>query len=163
MRPRRIGYELATMPRVQRLLILAGAAVAEMEQLPPSVRALLDTAQRAFVVTPPLPSRIQWLMSDTDRASHAADERLGTVLSQLRSTGVQTEGAVGDDTPFTLVQDHVRAFDPDHILIALRSAEHADWQERGLLDMVAESFRVPVTIFEIDADGRVLDRSPDPS
>lgn len=148
------------MPQVQRLLILAGAAVADMEELPSTVRALLDAAGEAFVVTPPLPSRIQWLMNETDRATHKADERLGTILSQLRSAGVETAGAVGDDTPLTMVEDHVRAFDPDHILVALRSSEHADWQERGLLDAISESFGLPVTIFEIDSEGRTMDRSP---
>ena len=148
------------MPQVQRLLILAGAAVADMEELPSTVRALLDAAGETFVVTPPLPSRVQWLMSDTDRAHHKADERLGTILSQLRSAGVETGGAVGDDTPLTMVEDHVRAFDPDHILVALRSSEHADWQERGLLETITGSFGLPVTVFEIDSEGRAVDRSP---
>ena len=148
------------MADVKRLLVVAGAAVAELEELPASVRALLDTAQEAFVVTPPLPSRIQWLMSDTDRAHHEADKRLGSVLSQLQSTGVPADGSVGDDDPLTLLEDHVRGFDPDHILVALRSAEFADWQEREVSELIASSIGLPLTIFEIDADGRAVDRTP---
>jgi hypothetical protein len=149
------------MPAVRRLLVLAGAAVADMDELPTTVRALLDAAERVFVVTPPLPTRVEWLMSDTDRAHHEADERLGRVLGQLRSADVAAEGAVGDDTPITLVEDHVRAFGPDHLLVALRSAEHSDWQERGLLEQIAESTRIPLTVFEIDEDGIAYDRSRD--
>ena len=134
-----------------RLLILAGAAVDDVQELHPTVRALLDAAGRTFVVTPPLPTRVQWLMNETDTARLQAGERLGAIVSQLREAGVPADGAVGDDTPLTLVADHVRAFDPDHILVALRSAEHAGWQEQGLPDRISESFRLPVTIFEIDA------------
>lgn len=148
------------MSEIERLLVLAGAAVADMDELPPSIRSLLDAADRVFVVTPPLPSRIDWLMSDTDRGVHEADERLGRILDQLSSTNIAAQGAVGDDTPLTLVDDHVRAFQPDHILVALRSAEHADWQERGLLEQIAESSQLPMTVFEIDKDGRARNRSP---
>jgi hypothetical protein len=136
---------------VKRLLVLAGAAAGSVEELPSSVGEALDAADEVFVVTPTLPGRLQWLMSDTDKARHEADARLDTILGQLRSTGVEASGAVGDETPMTAIEDHVRGFQPDHILIALRAAERADWQERGLLDEATQRFGVPMTVFEIDA------------
>ncbi len=60
---------------------------------------------------------------------------------------------MGDDTPMTAVDDHVRAFDPDHILLALRSREHADWQERGLIERIESETGIPLTVFEIDPPG----------
>jgi hypothetical protein len=144
------------MSEVNRLLVLAGAAVADVDQLPPEVRAQLDAAGQVFVVTPTLTSRGEWLTSDVDRARHEADERLDTILGQLDPTGARVSGgAVGDETPLTAVEDYVRAFDPDHILIALRSAEHADWQERGLLVEIGRRFHIPLTVFDIDLQGRV--------
>ena len=146
------------MAHVKRLLVLAGAAVASMDELPPSIRALVDDAEEVFVVTPTLPSWLQWLMSDIDRARHEADERLGVVLEQLRGADVAASGAVGDDTPLTAAEDHIRAFQPDHLLVALRSPEHAAWQEQGLLDEIQRSFHLPTTVFEIDADGHARPR-----
>jgi hypothetical protein len=144
------------VPEVNRLLVLAGAAVADLDELPPEVRAQLDGAGEVFVVTPTLASRAEWLTSDLERARHEADERLDTVLGQIEVSGARvTGGAVGDDTPLTAVEDHVRAFAPDHLLIALRSSEHADWQERGLLDKVQSRVGLPMTVFEIDGEGRV--------
>jgi hypothetical protein len=55
-------------------LVLAGAAVADLDELPDDVRAVIESAEQVFVVTPTLPTGIQWLMSDTDRARHEADE-----------------------------------------------------------------------------------------
>jgi hypothetical protein len=140
----------------KRLLVLAGAAATDLDEVPSSVRVLVDAADEVFVVTPTLTSRLEWLVSDVDKAHHAADERLDAVLGQLRSVGVAAEGAVGDDTPLTAVADHVRAFEPDHIVIALRSADDAGWQERGLAEQTESTFHLPVTIFEVDEEGRVV-------
>jgi hypothetical protein len=146
------------MTDAKRLLVLAGAAVSDMDELPPSVRALIDAADEVFVVTPTLPSWLQWLMSDVDGARHEADERLGVVLGQLRDADIAADGTVGDDTPLTAAEDHVRAFQPDHLLVALRSPEHAAWQERGLLDGLERAFHLPMTVFAIDADGHASER-----
>ena len=147
------------MSEVHRLLVLAGAAVADLDELPKQVAGVLDAAEEVFVVTPTLPTGIQWLMSDTDRARHEADERLDTILEQLEPTRAHVVGgAVGDDSPMTAVSDHVRAFGPDHIVLALRSPEHADWQERGLIERIESEVGVPFTVFEIDAQGQVRSR-----
>jgi hypothetical protein len=139
----------------RRLLVATGAAVADVDELPPLVRGLLDAASEVFVITPILPGGLQWLVSDTDRARHEADERLNAVLGHMEAMELPVEGRVGDETPLTAFADAVAEFRPDHILIALRSSEHAGWQERGLLDQVRESFRLPITIFEIGPEGRV--------
>ena len=147
------------MSRVKRLLVLVGAAVAEVDELPADVRSVVEGAEKIFVVTPTLASNLQWLMSDTDKARHAADERLDTVLGQLDETLAHVNGgAVGDDTPITAIEDHVRAFRPDHLLIALRSPDHADWQEKRLVERVEDTFRLPTTVVEIDAQGHVVSR-----
>jgi hypothetical protein len=138
-----------------RLLVATGAAVADIAELPPLVRGLIDAASDVLVITPILPGGLQWLVSDTDRARHEADERLRTVLGQIEAMDVQVEGRVGDETPLTAFDDAVDEFRPDHILIALRSSEHAGWQERGLLDKVRERFRLPLTVFEIGPKGGV--------
>ena len=144
------------MSDATRLLVLAGAAVAELDELPGEVRAELHAAGEVFVVTPTLVSSIEWLMSDIDRARHEADERLDTILGQLEPSGARvTGGAVGDDTPMTVVEDHVRGFHPDRILLALRSPEHAAWQERGLVERIRSATDLPVTVFAIDSEGHV--------
>jgi hypothetical protein len=148
--------ERSTMAESRRLLVVVGAAVADVAELPPSIRALVDGAEEVFVVTPMLTSRLQWLATDIDAAHRAADERLGVVLEQLRSEDVAAAGAVGDDSPLTAVADHVRAFNPDHLLIALRDRERRSWQERGLIEELERETGLPITIFEVDGDGRVV-------
>ena len=141
----------------ERLLVVTGAAVADVDEVPARVRRLLDTASEILVVTPILPGYLQWWASDTDRARHEADQRLNTVLGHMETMNVPAEGRVGDEEPLTAVDDAVRMFRPGHIVIALRSEEHADWQERDLVEAVRGRFDLPVTVFDIDAKGHVPD------
>jgi hypothetical protein len=138
-----------------RLLIATGETAASEDELPPLIRALIDTASEVLVMTPVLVGRLQWLASDTDRARYEADERLSTVLGQFDTLAPETKvsGRIGDETPLTAFSDAVREFSPDHILIALRSSDHSGWQERGLLDQIRE-FGIPITVFELDRAGR---------
>jgi hypothetical protein len=50
----------------QRLLFVADAAVAEVGELPPATRALIDAAAEVYVLTPTLPGRLAWLADDVD-------------------------------------------------------------------------------------------------
>jgi hypothetical protein len=146
---RQPGAFLATVPAVAaRLLIAAGEAAAGPEQVPTSVRSMIDAADEIMVVTPSLPGRLDWLMSATDKASEQADERLQSVLGHLDDLGADAHGRVGADDPLLALEDATREFGPDHLLIALRGADRAGWQERGLLDRVLERFAIPVTVFQ---------------
>jgi hypothetical protein len=74
---------------VRRLLFVADAAVADVHDLPPEARALLNAAAEVYVVTP----------------------------------------------------------------LALRSPEHANWQERGLEDRLEKRFGLPLTSYAVDPRG----------
>ena len=132
-----------------RLLIAVGEAASTPAELPSAVRLLIDEAESVMVVSPALPGRLEWLVSDTDKATERADARLGALLSQLSEIGTAAEGQVGADDPLLAFEDAIREFHPDHLLIALRSEDRAGWQERGLLERVEQRFRLPMTVFEL--------------
>jgi hypothetical protein len=138
---------------IQRLLVIADAAVANATELPPRVRAVIDAADKVYVVTPSLPGRLAWLASELNKSRHAADERLDAVLGHMHSIGARASGTTGDDSTLTALADAIAGFQPDHILVALRSSEHANWQERGLIEHVKERFGLPLTTFAIDPQG----------
>jgi hypothetical protein len=142
----------------QRLLIVAGAHLADISQLPPAARALVDGASEIFVVTPSLPSEVHLWTDDIDRARREADARLDAILTDLEmitSDSQSTGGMRGDQVPLTAFDDAVRNFKPTSILIALRAADRASWQEHGLVEQVEVRFHLPVTVFEVNAGGQV--------
>jgi hypothetical protein len=132
-----------------KLLIAAGETAADANELPAGVRGLIEGAEEILVVTPSLPSRFEWLASATNRAREQADERLQVVLGQLGDVGSAASGTVGSDDPIQALEDAIRAFAPDHLLIALRAGPNAGWQERGLIEQVLERFGLPVTVFSV--------------
>jgi len=138
---------------IQRLVFVADAAVAGVEELPPAVRAVIDEAAAVYVVTPTLPGRLAWLADEVDRCRHVADERLDAVLGHMRSIGVRASGAPARGSVLTVIADAVAEVDPDQILVALRSAEHANWQERGLIEHIEKRFGLPVMTYAVDLEG----------
>jgi nucleotide-binding universal stress UspA family protein len=138
---------------LERLLFIADAAVANTDELPGAVRAVIDAAAELYVVTPTLPGRLAWLTDDVDRFRHIADERLDAVLAHMRSIGAHVTGRAARGSVMTVIADAVEEFGPDHILIALRDSDHANWQERKLIAHVEERFGLPVTTYAVDLDG----------
>lgn len=147
-----IQHELAASAPVSpigRLLVVADATVAAMAELPPAARAVMDAAAEVYVLTPSLPGRLDWLSSGNDRSRHLADERLDTVLGQMQTIGARASEATDQEPVMSALTDAVTEFLPDQILIGLRGPEHANWQERGLLDNVAKDFGVPLISFAL--------------
>jgi nucleotide-binding universal stress UspA family protein len=138
---------------IERLLFVADAAVADVNELPPAVRSVLDAANKVHVLTPTLPGRLAWLSDDVDGCRHVADERLDTVLGHMRSIGVDASGLAGRGSVLTVIADAVADFTPDHILLAFRSPEHANWQERRLVEHIEQRFDLPVTAYGVDVRG----------
>jgi nucleotide-binding universal stress UspA family protein len=140
-------------PGIRRLLFVSDAVVADVDELPPVVRAIIDAATEVNVVTPTLPGRLAWLADDVDRFRHYADERLDTVLGYMHAIGADAGGTARRGSVLTVIADAVTAFEPDHILIALHVSQHANWQERRLIEHVENRFRLPVTTFAVDPAG----------
>ena len=114
--------------------------------LPVGIRELIAGADEILVVSPNLPSRLEWLASATGRSEKRLDERLGVVLDHLSDIGAAATGEVGADDPLVALEDAIREFKPDHLLIAVRSGEQSDWQERHLLDAIYGRFALPLTV-----------------
>ena len=133
-----------------RILIAAAESTSLPEQLPTGIRLLIDSADEILVLSPRLPSRLEWLASDTDKARQEADQRLGRVMGQLEDLGADVEGGMlGADDPMLAFEDAIARFNPTHIMIGLRAEDRADWQESKLLDSLWEKVEIPITIFEM--------------
>ena len=75
----------------------------------------------------------------------------------MHSIGAETSGLAGRGSVSLVIEDAIAQFHPDHVLIALRSPEHANWQERGLIEKVVDRFGLPVTTYEVACDGHASD------
>ncbi len=132
----------------KRLLIAVGEAAVSPDQIPSGIRLLIGEADEILVISPRLPSRLEWLASDTDKAKEEADERLREVLGQLDEMDASVEAAaLGADDPLLAFQDAIARFSPDHILVGLRQEDRAGWQEKKLLQSLWDEVDIPLTVF----------------
>lgn len=145
------------MPR--RVLCVANGFVQDAPAaLPQEVRDLLEQADELRVITPLLTSRLQWLVSDRDRAQIEADERLSQILADMARVGFPASGGTGDEDQLVAIDDALTRFDADTIVFVIHLPGQENWHERHVMQRAHERFRLPVFGFLITSEGRVADR-----
>ena len=108
--------------------------------------------EEVLVVTPALNSPLKHWVSDDDDARAAAQERLDSSLERLRVAGVNARGEVGDSAPLQAMEDALRTFGADEIIITTHPEGRSHWLERGGVTAARERFVVPITHVVVDLD-----------
>ena len=116
-----------------------------------------------LVCTPALNSRLRYWASDEDGARGAAQERLDASLEQLRALGIDASGEVGDADPLQAMEDALRTFGADEIIISTHPEGRSNWLERGVVEHARERFAVPITHVVVDLDREREEAAPDGS
>jgi hypothetical protein len=139
-------------PDERRVLVVANETVGG-DELVSAISTLALTQTTSFlVICPALNSRLKTWTSDEDLARAAAQERLGATLERLGSVGIEARGEIGDSDPLVAVEDAVRTFRPDEIVISTLPPGKSNWLERGIVDSVRVRFDVPVTHVVVDLE-----------
>lgn len=150
--PERAHVEHVGGPDERRVLVVANETVAG-DELVSAISTLALTQTSSFlVVCPALNSRIRTWTSDEDPAREAAQARLEATLERLASVGIDARGEIGDSDPLVAVEDAVRTFRPDEIVISTHPPGRSNWLERGVVDGVRVRFDVPVTHVVVDLE-----------
>jgi hypothetical protein len=108
------------------------------------------------VVAPALNSRLRHWLSDEDGARGAAERRLERCLVRLGSLGIPATGRVGDADPLLAIEDELRTFDADEIVVSTHPAGRSRWLARNLVDRACERFDLPVVHVVAHAGGEQL-------
>jgi hypothetical protein len=125
------------------------------EALMSAIGELAVSARTQFlVVCPALNSRLKTWTSDEDPARAAAQKRLDATISRLASVGVEARGEIGDVDPLVAIEDGVRTFHPDEIVISTHPEGRSNWLERGVVAAARERFDVPVTHVVVDLEAQ---------
>jgi nucleotide-binding universal stress UspA family protein len=108
--------------------------------------------EQVLVVVPALNSLVRHWASDEDNARVQAQERLNASLARLREAGLDAKGEVGDAEPLQAMEDALRLFGPDEIIISTTPKGRSNWLERGIVEAARERFAVPVTHVVVDLE-----------
>jgi GABA permease len=154
--PEREHVESRGDPNERRVLVVANETV-EGEELLSTISTLaLSTPTQFHVVCPALNSRLKTFTSDEDPAREKAQERLDVTLARLASVGIEAHGEVGDGDPLVAIDDAVRTYGPNEIVISTHPPGRSNWLERGIVESVQARYDVPVThvVVDLAAAGR---------
>jgi hypothetical protein len=104
-----------------------------------------------LVVAPALGSRLSHWTGD-DHARHDAEGNLERTVAALAAAGVSAHGEVGSDDPVQAADDALREFPADEIVFATHPDDHANWKERGVVEIARGRYDLPVAHVAVDAD-----------
>ena len=97
------------------------------------------------VLVPVLTSRLHYLASDVDTELANARSRLRRSLAWAQEYGIVAHGEVGDPNPTTAIEDQLRDFGADEVIVVTHPRERETWQEHGELERLRRELEVPVT------------------
>ena len=101
--------------------------------------------EQVLVVCPALNSPLRHWASDEDPARAAAQDRLRSSLDRLRELGIEARGEVGDGDPLQAMEDALRTFGADEIIVSTHPPGRSNWLEKGVVERARQRFAVPIT------------------
>jgi hypothetical protein len=135
----------------RRLLVVANETVAGRALREEVVRRAQGGAE-VLVVCPALNTQLRHWASDEDRAREVAQARLDESLAALADEGVEARGVVGDADPVQAIDDALRTFGADEIVVSTHPPGRSNWLEKGVIARSRERYGCPLTHVVVDLE-----------
>jgi hypothetical protein len=133
-----------------RILVVANETVGGAELLDRIKQSASNRKSAVLVVAPALNTPLRHLASDEGPARAQAQERLDRSLARLQKEGIDARGEVGESDPLQAIEDALRTFGADEIVISTHPEGRSNWLERGVVTGARERFAVPITHVVVD-------------
>ena len=136
----------------KRLLVVATAPVEE-SVLRDRVRSHTGSADAEVRIVAPASdlSPLQWLATDEDEARGEAAEIARSAGRAVGEEAGEVETEVGDPDPVQAIEDALRKFPAEEVIVVTRPGDEAGWLEKDSAAAASERFGVPVTHLVVDA------------
>src|SRR3954471_1451945 len=113
------------------------------------------------VICPALNTKLKHWTSDDDSARAQAHARLQDMLDALDRDGFRATGDIGDGDPVQAMEDGLRVFGANEVIVSTHPLGRSHWLERDVVRRARERFDVPITHVVVDLE-RERDVSPPP-
>jgi len=95
-------------------------------------------------------SPLDWLANDEDDARAEAGARAMGVGRAVAPEADRVEAEVGDTDPVQAIEDALRTFPADELVLVTRKEDDAGWLEEGAGDEALARFNLPVRHLVVD-------------
>jgi hypothetical protein len=152
--PMHLHVEPVSAEDERRILVVANETVAGGE-----LRRLLEersagVREDILIICPALNSRLRHWASDEDPARAAAQGRLHASIARLAEHGIVAHGEIGDADPLQAMEDSMRTFAADEIVVSTHPPGRSHWLEQGVVENARERFDVPVFHVVVDLESQ---------
>jgi len=136
-----------------RVLVVANETVGGRALLEEIRDRCRDRDCEILVVTPALAgSRAEHWASDVDEAMELARQRMELSLIAIGELGLKARGEIGDSDPNVAIEDALRVFPVDEIVISTHPPERSRWLERGVVERAREEIDLPIAHVVVDLE-----------
>jgi hypothetical protein len=139
-------------PDERRILVIANETVGGRPLLERIRERSAGYTTHVLVVSPALNTPLRHWASDEDPAREQARERLDRSLARLKQNGIEARGEIGDGDPLQAIEDALRTFGADEIIISTHPEGRSNWLERGVVTGARERFAVPIHHVVVDLE-----------
>ncbi len=136
---------------VHRVLVVANQTLGSRSLLAEIQSRCEGRRSEVLIVAPALTAShaARWA-SDVDAAIEQARQRLELSLRAAQEAGLHAYGQVGDTDPSIALEDALRAFPADEIVIWTHTPDRSPWLEHGVVQRAREEVDLPVTHVVVD-------------
>ena len=139
----------------RRVLVVANQTAAGRELLEEIGNRCRGRQCQVMLVSPALVgSRAERWASDIDEGLDLARRRMDRSVAALRGIGVEVRAEVGDPDPNMAIEDALRVFPADEIVISTLPPDQSHWIECNVVERTRREVDLPMThvIVDLDAD-----------
>ena len=135
----------------RRLLVVANETVGGGALLEEIGNRCRGRDSEILLVTPALVgSRAAHWASDVDEAIELARQRMELSLIEIDRLGLKARGEIGDSDPNVAIEDALRVFPADEIVISTHPPDRSHWLESGVVERAREGIDLPITHVVVD-------------
>jgi hypothetical protein len=136
-----------------RLLVVANETVGGGALLDEIRQRCRSRRCEILVVTPALvASRASHWASDVDEAIELARQRMELSLIAIGELGLKAKGEIGDSDPNVAIEDALRVFPADEIVISTHPSHRSRWLEHGVVERAREQIELPIAHVVVDLE-----------
>jgi hypothetical protein len=146
-------------PDVHRILVVANATLRGAALHDEVRRRAAELPTEVLVVAPALSSAIAHWTDAEDTARADARARVRATCARLGDLGVVARGEVAVDDPLRAVEDALRTFGADEIVVSTHPPGTSNWLERDVVDRLREFYDIPVVHVVVDRERDVAGSS----
>jgi len=140
----------AGQPSEHRVLVVANETLGGPELLSELEDHVAGRSVRVLVVAPVAVSPLEEPGTDDGDARAVAYARLDQSVASMQAAGLDAAGEVGDADPVRAVENALRTFNPDELILATPPAGRSVWLEENVVEKVQERFALPLTHVVVD-------------